>query len=97
MNTSSPCATSQAWRRRWSSALGRRSCQTVAPRPDGRSRVSRSWARMPVGERLQVVQLADVVAGHHHRELEALEAGLGQAAHGAERGRDTIHGRAQRR
>ena len=44
VRTCSPRATSQSYRSRCCCAVGCSSSQTSAPRPDGRSRVSRSWA-----------------------------------------------------
>ena len=40
----------------------------------------------PVGDRLEVIELADVLPGHHHGDLEAAEARRGQVAHRAQRG-----------
>src|SRR5262249_48041513 len=40
----------------------------------------------PVRYRLEVIQLADVLPGHHHRDLEAPESGPGQVAHRPQRG-----------
>src|SRR5215472_14700081 len=39
----------------------------------------------PVGDGLELIELADVVPGHHHRDLETGEPGAGQVTHGAER------------
>ena len=39
----------------------------------------------PVGDRLEVIELADVLPGHHHGDLETPEAGLGQVAHRPQR------------
>ncbi len=41
----------------------------------------------PVGQRLQLVELADVVPGHHDGDLEAGEPRVGQLLHGPQRDR----------
>src|SRR5439155_25452731 len=39
----------------------------------------------PVGDRLEVIQLAGVLPGHDHGDLEAFEPGVGQVLHRAQR------------
>src|SRR5207247_4937054 len=40
-----------------------------------------------VGDRLELVELADVVPGHHDRDLEAAEPRAGEVAYRPQRGR----------
>ena len=66
--------------------------QRVQLVPDVGAAAGRAQARHPqlgavaVGDRLELVELADVLAGDDDRELEALEAGVGEVLHRRHRG-----------
>ena len=52
---------------------------------------------VPVGERLEVVELVDVVPGDHHGDLGVGEAGRGEVLQRADRHRERARRRARRR
>ena len=78
MRTWSPLATSQSYICFCCDGSGCSSSHTSAPRPDGRSRVIRSWAPYLSADRLELVELIDVLPGHHHGDLRLAEPGLGE-------------------
>jgi hypothetical protein len=55
--------------------------------PPGRAQPGDPQLRTePVGDRLELVELVDVLPGHHHADLRVAEPGLGQVLQSADRG-----------